>query len=55
MSQLKVMLQTVKKGPLNINKYLLKTKNAVDRLASVNHVVSDLNHVEAIFNGLLEE
>lgn len=35
--------------------YLLKIKNIVDRLASVGHIVSSSDHIEAIFNGLSEE
>lgn len=54
-SQFKTMLQSIKKGSLTINEYLLKVKNDVDKLASVGHVLSDVDQVEAIFNGLPEE
>lgn len=37
------------------NENLLKVKNAVDLLASVAHVISDSDRVEAIINGLSEE
>lgn len=55
MSQLKIVLQNVKKNTLNINKYLSKIKNVVDRLALAGHTVTPQDHVEAIFNGLSEE
>lgn len=55
MSQLKIMLQNVKKDTLSINDYLSKVKNVVDRLASVGHIVSPQDHVETIFNGLPDE
>lgn len=48
------MMQIVKKGSLTANEYLLKIQNIVDRLASV-HIVSASDHIEAIFNGLLED
>lgn len=49
------MLQNFKKGPLHIKEYLLKIKNVVGLLASVGHVVSISDHVEANFSGLTEE
>lgn len=33
----------------------LKSKNVVDRLASVGHTILDADHVEAVFNVLPEE
>lgn len=54
-SQLKVLLQNVKKGSMTVNEYRLKIKDFVDRLASVGHPVSASDHIEAIFNGLHED
>lgn len=51
-SQLKVLLLNIKKGPLLINEYLLKIKNVVDLFTSVGHIVLISDHVEAISNGL---
>lgn len=39
-SQLKVMLQNVKKTTLSVNSCLSKVKSIVDQLASVGHDVS---------------
>lgn len=52
-SQFKIMLQSIKKGPLSMNEYLLKVKNTMDRLASVD-TLSDSDHIEFILNGLPE-
>lgn len=49
------MLQSIKKCSFHINEYLLKFKNVVDRLASVGHMISNLDHVEATFIGLPEK
>lgn len=54
-SQSKTMLQSIKKGSLTISEYILKVKNAVKKLASVGHVLSNTDEIEVIFNGLLEE
>lgn len=51
-SQLKLMLQNVKKSNLNLIEYLSKVKNIVDRVASVGLNVSVEDHIEAIFGGL---
>lgn len=53
-SQFKTVLQNIKKGSLNMNEYLSKVKNIVDRLASVGHTTSESDHIEFILNGLLE-
>lgn len=54
-SQLKTMLQNIKKGSLTVNEYLLKVKSAIDRLASVEQFISDADVIEAIFNWLPED
>lgn len=54
-SQLMVLLQNVRKKLLSINDFLSKMKHIVDCLASVGHVESPSNHIEAIFNGLFVE
>lgn len=47
-SQLKTMLQNIKKWSLSMNEYLSKVKNTTDRLASLGYATSDSDHVEAI-------
>lgn len=54
-SQFETLLQERQKCSLYINNYSLKVKNIVDRLATVDHTISFSDHLEAIFNGLLEE
>uniref|UniRef100_A0A803Q937 Retrotransposon Copia-like N-terminal domain-containing protein n=1 Tax=Cannabis sativa TaxID=3483 RepID=A0A803Q937_CANSA len=38
----------------NLNDYLLKIKHIVDSLASIGHVLSTQDHIEAIFNGFTQ-
>lgn len=52
---IKTKLRNIKKGSLRVNEYTLQIKIVVYRLASVGHIISSSNHVEAIFNGLLEK
>ena len=40
---------------LTMYDYLLKIKNCVDKLASVGHIMSVNDHIEAIFNRLTNE
>lgn len=49
------MLKNIKKKPLNINEYLSKVKNVVNRLALISYFITASGHVEVIFNGMLEE
>lgn len=51
-SQLKIVLQSIKKGSSIVNEYLSKVKSAIDQLGSVGHSVFETDHIEAIFNGL---
>uniref|UniRef100_A0A803QBV6 Uncharacterized protein n=1 Tax=Cannabis sativa TaxID=3483 RepID=A0A803QBV6_CANSA len=48
-------LQMLKKGTLNLNDYLLKVKQHVDLLAFVGEIMSDRDHIAAIFKGLPSE
>ena len=41
-----------KKGSFSIDKYFLKIKIFVDSLASINYIVSTVDHLETIFEGL---
>uniref|UniRef100_A0A803NMJ5 RING-type E3 ubiquitin transferase n=1 Tax=Cannabis sativa TaxID=3483 RepID=A0A803NMJ5_CANSA len=51
----KTKLQKLKKGTLSLNDYLLKVKQHVDLLASVGEVLSDRDHIAAIFKGMPSE
>lgn len=51
-SQFKTILQSIYKGRFSITEYVLKVKNVVDRLASIGHIISNSDHVEAMFDGL---
>lgn len=53
--KLKTMWQSVKKGSLHLNEYLLKGKSIVDGLASIGYTISSSDHLQAIFNVLAEE
>uniref|UniRef100_A0A803R258 Uncharacterized protein n=1 Tax=Cannabis sativa TaxID=3483 RepID=A0A803R258_CANSA len=53
--EFRTKLQNLKKGSLSLNDYLLKVKQTVDLLASVGEVLSDRDHVAAIFKGLPSE
>uniref|UniRef100_A0A803NGJ8 Integrase catalytic domain-containing protein n=1 Tax=Cannabis sativa TaxID=3483 RepID=A0A803NGJ8_CANSA len=48
-------LQNLKKGHLSLNEYLLRVKQTVDLLASVGEVLTDRDHIAAIFKGLPSE
>uniref|UniRef100_A0A803NLP6 Integrase catalytic domain-containing protein n=1 Tax=Cannabis sativa TaxID=3483 RepID=A0A803NLP6_CANSA len=50
--EFRTKLQKLKKGNSNLNDYLLKVKQHVDLLASVGEVLSDCDHIAAIFKGL---
>ena len=41
-----------KKGSSSIDKYFLKIKIFVDSLASINYIVSTVDHLKTIFEGL---
>lgn len=53
-SQLKIMLQNIKKNSLNINEYLSKVRMWLIHYLDWLHY-SRSDHVEVIFNGLPEE
>uniref|UniRef100_A0A803NT75 Integrase catalytic domain-containing protein n=1 Tax=Cannabis sativa TaxID=3483 RepID=A0A803NT75_CANSA len=53
--EFRTKLQKLKKGTLSLNDYLLKVKQHVDLLASVGEVLSDRDHIAAIFKGLPSE
>uniref|UniRef100_A0A803Q9W1 Integrase catalytic domain-containing protein n=1 Tax=Cannabis sativa TaxID=3483 RepID=A0A803Q9W1_CANSA len=53
--EFRTKLQNLRKGTLSLNDYLLKVKQTVDLLASVGEVLSDRDHVAAIFKGLPSE
>ncbi|KAM6582045.1 hypothetical protein CsatB_009047 [Cannabis sativa] len=53
-SQFRTQLRRIKLTG-NLNDYLLKIKHVVDSLASIGHVLSPQDHIEAIFNGLTRD
>ncbi|RVW60450.1 Retrovirus-related Pol polyprotein from transposon RE2 [Vitis vinifera] len=53
--QFKDQLKTTKKGSLNVVEYLSKIKSCVDSLASVGHILTDKDHIDAILDGLTNE
>ena len=54
-SQLKDQLKAIKKDNLTLNECLLKIKHIVNLLSLVGHVLSNKDHIEAIFEGLSSE
>uniref|UniRef100_A0A803QAS1 Retrotransposon Copia-like N-terminal domain-containing protein n=1 Tax=Cannabis sativa TaxID=3483 RepID=A0A803QAS1_CANSA len=48
-------LQKIRKGSMSLNEYLLRIKQHVDLFASVGDVLSDRDHIAAIFKGLPTE
>lgn len=47
-----MIVPNTKKGSSSIDKYFLKIKIFVDSLASINYIVSTVDHLETIFEGL---
>lgn len=54
-SQFKLQLQSLKKGSLSINEYLLKIRHCVDMLALVGNSLPEKDHIDAILDGLPPE
>ncbi|RVX16346.1 Retrovirus-related Pol polyprotein from transposon RE1 [Vitis vinifera] len=53
--QFKDQLKTMKNGSLNVVEYLSKIKSCVDYLASLGHILTDKDHIDAILDGLTDE
>ena len=45
----------MKNGSLNVVEYLSKIKSCVDYLASVGHILTDKDHIDAILDDLTDE
>ena len=54
-TQFKTQFHNTKKCDLSISDYLFKIRNIIDHLALVGHNLFDKDHINAVFEGLLQE